>query len=323
MSKKRVTFPIPILDDPTKTRILRDQYSGEIKSLFTYIYTLVKDNFITSYSFQFESFQDPIDQSMADITRRVIEFALSNIPKNVGTAFRRGINDAERNISAKVPPLGAHIRDPKIIAKLVEEGIVAPLPQRRTIPGFELMSQEEVNKLVDINTNFISTAAQKMLSQLRLAIHNGLTSGRTQRQIVQDIVDIGKVRRTEAQRIARTEIIRAHTTAAMRRYLAEGITMWQWVAARETKRRPYGTIKVIEKRVCQVCKRLHGRTREIGKPFGFSEKMRGKPVIKAPDPHPNCRCTIIPYYPPKPRKPSQSLLNKIGRIFFPFEENED
>lgn len=90
--------------------------------------------------------------------------------------------------------------------------------------------------------------------------------------------------RWRAERIVRTEVIDALDEARgaaleeSKAVLPDLMQMWD--AALESDR------------TCMLCRKLDGRIRELGQPFGY---VKGRPIMAPPDPHPHCRCARVPF----------------------------
>ena len=100
--------------------------------------------------------------------------------------------------------------------------------------------------------------------------------------------------RWKAERIVRTEMIHA-LNAGHKASLEQAATVLpglqqQWDA-------------FLDARTCPICIGLEGQVQEVGAPFHWG----GGAFLQPPDPHPSCRCTLIPW-----RQEWAGLLAKHG-----------
>lgn len=125
-------------------------------------------------------------------------------------------------------------------------------------------------------TNLLATIAQGSVSDAVLAIRNGVALGQNPRKIAAAMRQHLQAPVWRAQRIARTEVMRAHREATFERYrdfnrntasqigrpLVEG---WTWYAQTSS--------------CCVACLAMHGTKHSL------DERLDG---------HPNCRCVPLP-----------------------------
>lgn len=132
-------------------------------------------------------------------------------------------------------------------------------PDTKMISLYKERIQSEIKGL----TSFQSTAIKREITK-------GFERGETVKQIANRVKGVTQMATRKAITIARTETLAAGNTAALARYEKYGVNKVQWIAA-------------YDDRVCPECEGLHEKIYNIG----------DEPDLPL---HPNCRCTIIPYF---------------------------
>jgi SPP1 gp7 family putative phage head morphogenesis protein len=117
-------------------------------------------------------------------------------------------------------------------------------------------------------SNIIREVAKQIGNILAKAYKEGLGIREVKKQIVEKIPDMAEHR---AERIARSEFIKASATGTKQGMKEAGIKNYIWVSAQDSK-------------VCPLCQKLDGKT------FRVDDETSPLPVK---DSHPNCRCCII------------------------------
>jgi len=110
-------------------------------------------------------------------------------------------------------------------------------------------------------------------------VQRGLAEGWGMSQVRDEIVGQTGLKGWRAERIARTEVIRAHTQGAVQGYALNitNVRGLRWLSG--------------QARACRLCKELDGKVVAMGQRFytdryGFGDGL--------PPRHPNCRCAIAP-----------------------------
>jgi len=215
----------------------------------------------------------------------------------VRRAYLHGTRQATQQAS-RVAGKGGSAQQP-IGATPLPAGLV---PGAKLQPRFRGMfvSEDVLRELVNVNVSLVKSIAQRYLSHLKVLVAKTIAGGKlTVDQLRKEIRSRWRLSNAEAARVARTEVIRAVNTGKARTFLGMGFKYWQWVSAQEG-----GT--------CDVCTKLHGKVTEIGTPFGISKYKNNELIVSPPDPHPNCRCTIVPAYRPQKRK--AVIKGQLSRI---------
>jgi HK97 family phage portal protein len=109
--------------------------------------------------------------------------------------------------------------------------------------------------------------------KLKKQLGEGIANGESVPDLANRVSDVFKTRtKSEAERIARTEVSFASNEAELSAYKQSGvIEKKEWLA---------------EPDACELCASLGGETAKLGESFGGG--------FDTPPAHPNCRCTILP-----------------------------
>ena len=104
-------------------------------------------------------------------------------------------------------------------------------------------------------------------------IQVGLIQGKNPRVLARELRRKFNVKKSDAERLMRTEMARARTDAQMREYEENGFGEYKYIACGGSD-------------VCDVCKKMDGKV------FSVKKIMPG---VNAPPMHPNCHCSTAPY----------------------------
>ena len=104
-------------------------------------------------------------------------------------------------------------------------------------------------------------------------IQVGLIQGKNPRVLARELRRKFNVKKSDAERLMRTEMARARTDAQMREYEENGFGEYKYIACGGSD-------------VCEVCKKMDGKV------FSVKKIMPG---VNAPPMHPNCHCSTAPY----------------------------
>lgn len=111
-----------------------------------------------------------------------------------------------------------------------------------------------------------------MKVELSKLLQEGLIQGRNPRVLARHLTKRFGVRKSDAERLMRTELARVQTEAQKRSLIENGFSQYIFIALGDA---------------CSDCSKL-----DNGKPFDIDEMMSGE---NAPPMHPNCRCSIAAY----------------------------
>jgi len=240
-----------MIKDPTRTIALRARYARQLRGMFR--------RFIKSYLKALPSYMEmiakpntmkgimlSIDDAMRGIDRHLDAEVNSKaryvINQNTQNAYKGGLRNASR--------------------QLKRYGFV--------VVGFEIMPRDaEAIRLLQANAlSLVKTvgadAKKEIIRIMSEAYMNGWNVPKMSREIRGTVGSMVKYR---ADRIARTETIRAYNEAARSTYRKAGVKKYMWIAA-------YG------ERTCPECADRDGNIYDMD---------------DSPPPlHPNCRCSISP-----------------------------
>lgn len=253
-----------IRKDQTNSGNIASQYYKSIKSLFEMITKLAIDVIHPAREvvlFAKSKYKpQPLTQAVEDQLDNILdaipdEGVKSMVGKFIKTAYTRGSQQAEKLLEAVKQPPGKQ-------------------PVKLNIP------RTVTENLVNVNVSLIKSVAAQHLSRIRVLVAETLSSQKTMDGLIKDIQKLAKVSYRRARFIAYNEIRRAINNAHARTYLSSGVTKWAWRAS-------------FEPGMCAFCEGLHGKVEKIGHSFGKSPHT-GREVYKPPDPHPNCKCGVVP-----------------------------
>jgi SPP1 gp7 family putative phage head morphogenesis protein len=124
----------------------------------------------------------------------------------------------------------------------------------------------------------VETITDRMRTDVRRELTTGLARGENPRKMAGRLTERIDVSRTDAERLARTEIIHSYNESSLSRYEQAGVS------------EVTGEVEFLtanDARVCPVCRGLSGSTYTIAEARG---------VIPG-NTHPQCRCTWVPAVP--------------------------
>lgn len=284
--------------DPTRTTVLRQKFVADIVRRFTKLKKEIMEAIVDQDVFGLKGSGHGLQDILLNVTVKQFNFPRSS---DKIAAFMRWLKDMEEL------HILAIIHRPGRIGQSAEEawtdiyiesaykrgilragqemkkaGISTPIP-------VGILGQDTValsfNKPVHVDRvgllytrvfNELKGITNEMDKQISRTLAEGLTEGRSPRQIARMLVNrVDKIAITRGKVLARTEIVRAHHMASIQEYKNAGLLgvqiMSEWLTAGFN--------------VCPACAELEGKV------FTLAEI---EPMIPV---HPNCRCTAIPYLP--------------------------
>jgi len=118
---------------------------------------------------------------------------------------------------------------------------------------------------------YLRNMDERIRDSIKRELIEGLKEGKSFEEIKPRIVEKARgITSYQAERIARSEIIKAHSEGTKQSMVEAGIKKYGWLTARDV-------------RVCKIC-------REFEKKGPYEV---GAGPIPVQDSHPNCRCVII------------------------------
>jgi len=258
-----IDIKLPIRVDPTKTQHMAKEIAKivrrGIKEYAGYILELFK-----KYDLKKSYFEPDYNRVLRELDTIMID--LDAFTKNVlTTLLSKGYEQGVTRATADLTKQGA-----------IEKGQRIP----ETMRDVELKSA-----LQNMTTHLITSVQKKFIDDIKFIIQKAIIEGTPFKDVKNQIKVKANTSMSAAERIARTEMVRSYNSAAETRYKQTGVKYVVWQASRRRAgEQP-------DERTCEVCTALHGRIVPVGKPFA---KLKGKEILRPPDPHPNCRCTIRP-----------------------------
>ena len=135
---------------------------------------------------------------------------------------------------------------------------------------FNLYPAEDLEFLRQYTFKFSIDRGQQFEHDLKEVLIEDLEAGKSIPQIRRDIqLKAAEMSTYEAERIARTEVLRASNEGRLRAYHSEGVERVEYIAADD-------------ERTCEICAPLDGKEYPMTDAKGLLPQ------------HPNCRCTYIP-----------------------------
>lgn len=110
-----------------------------------------------------------------------------------------------------------------------------------------------------------------LISKLEQGLTDIVTTGRSQEEVVKDIMSTFSIGYNNASRIVRTELAHVQTQSTLDKYKQAGLTKYKFLATDD-------------ERACEECLALNGQV------FRIEEAQYG---VNLPPLHPNCRDTIL------------------------------
>lgn len=213
------------------------------------------------------------------------EVAKSIIERYTNVFYERGADFAERTLKR----FGIEIKIPSSM--------------------FAVLDNETLNTLENIQLDLLKSLNDEQKKLIALKLREGLLAGKSNREIVKEVLAVVDDTKWKIERIVRTESSRIFNISAANRYEKAGIKKWQWLTA-------------LDERVCMTCAEKHGKI--------ITDRSQLPPHAS----HPNCRCTIVPVIETeleaekveekeKPKEPITGDKELDERIYRSLEEFED
>lgn len=214
--------------------------------------------------------EDKFERKLTQFITRVIEGFASNLEQEASSHNKGHFDDVEADLLVQAQFDLA----PLLQAVAVQAGQVA----------LDLINSKDVYTPIDLRNKIAANVAkftQSMLDtdkeSLTKVLHDGIKEGLSIAQIRANIqANLESMSKIQAQRIARTEVLRVSSQAAIDAWEQSGVVEGkQWLTA--------GAIDECADYEGQIVK-LHGNFYD-----DITEFKDGDPPL-----HPNCRCVVIP-----------------------------
>lgn len=204
---------------------------------------------------------------------RVVEYELRTLPRAVDQVLGRSTQSAQHEEAQ----LQAEGLEGELLLR--EEAAVSGTALGIKSLAFDAPPVLQASELLTspLGGAFFETSfgdlAQKVYRSLRNTLTTGLLQGQSVPQVARTLESVLGNQRWEAERIVRSEFVRAGNQAALLTYqqnedLLSGV---QWLST-------------LDQRTCLLCAKLDGRV--------WKDPAQAK--IPVTNTHPNCRCTLVP-----------------------------
>lgn len=169
--------------------------------------------------------------------------------------------------------LAAHLQ--RRLVDAARLGVVSAGRQLGISLDWQMLLPQVLNWAREHAGALVRQVSDNIRADIRQIVVDGLQSGVTWREMRERIQELG-LPKWRAERIARTEVITAHTQGARVGYEASGtVRGLRWLDGQVN--------------ACPLCRQLHNQTRRLGEPFYTGKFGNGLPPR-----HPHCRCAIAP-----------------------------
>ena len=258
--------------DPTQTTGLRRQFLADVRRRFRRLNALIWKEIIDEDGFGFKTQQqrfafprsDQKVEAFMDWLREQQDREILGVTKGRQLGGRERWSDTyiesayQAGLARSTGALDAAGLDPEPI----DTAFFKPIHADRSALAFTRTFSE------------LEGITEAMDQQISRTLAQGLAEGRGPKKIAQDLQDrVNKIGKTRAEKLARTEVIRAHAEASLNTFADAGLD--EVTAEVEF-------VTAGDDRVCPICEALSGRI------FSIDEARGVIPV------HPNCRCAWVP-----------------------------
>ncbi|MBE8539433.1 minor capsid protein [Geoglobus acetivorans] len=184
--------------EPTKTRVLRDEYARKLKNLTE----SAKFKVISALGNG-----DVIEEAKTIVDQEIVSKSEPIVRKYNQKFYRKGGEFAGK--------------------QLKKHGIEVVL----TPDVLEIVDQDIINELNNLTLDLIKGLGEDTKKRLAYELRTGLLQGESVPKLANRVRSVFDASKTRAEMIARTESIRAFNTAAIRRYERAGIKKYRWIVA--------------------------------------------------------------------------------------------
>lgn len=282
--------------DPTRSKTLRRRYAqrlrGQLGKLSAAIRTAVRSRDVLGLGVEALQPRDPTQPPVFQFprddqkTEAFMRWLRRQERRGVLEVIQRGENTFIRAAYGK----GIQHAD----AALAEEGVAVPDQELQAVFNAPIHA-EAVQALFTRNFSELEGITEAMNQQISRELADGFAQGVNPTKMARNITDrVDKIGKTRATLLARTETIRAHSTATLNRFEQLGVD-------RVAIKAEWSTAG--DRRVCPICNALEGRVMTVEEArsdtFTFeagadqASSLSGTYPIQPPA-HPQCRCALIP-----------------------------
>lgn len=214
---------------------------------------------------QYERFLDAVQSFL----NKVVDKAIENIPAEVQQMQKKQLLNVDDTVTEAVFDLAPYLQD---VAKQAGGEALALINENAPGRIIDPTSQIEAN-VRKFSKSMVTTAEGKMIDIITAGVKNGNGAQKISQSIRKEMPSFTK---TQSDRIARTELLRASNLASQQAWEESGVVSGkEWDARFDAD---------------EICKQYDGEIVQINKNFYQEEKFaNGNPPI-----HPNCRCVLLP-----------------------------
>lgn len=229
---------------------------------------------------QEDIFRDKVERFI----NRVVEKAIEQVPDEIALIQRKALFDEEQLLTQ------ATIDFTPILNEVL---ILSGQQALRFINQDDVYMPTDIRASIEANVRkFTRSLLETDRDMIVDIISNGLKEGDGVTKIRNSIIDkFDEFSRTQAERITRTEVIRASNIGAEDAWKQSGVvTGKQWLTAMDDRTDP-------------LCEYMNGKIVSLSKSYfrqGETLEVDGHKAdfsygaVKEPPLHPNCRCTLLP-----------------------------
>jgi len=195
------------MTDPTRTKILREQFTKFLRKLPDKVRKRVEE----------------ILQSCNEVNEAVIEQVKKTVEQEMQS---QAVVDEINRYTWLFWQRGADFAS----RQLKRYGIEIVIP-----PSLSVLDEEAVNQLVNLQLDLIKGLSEETKKRLAFQLRNGLLKGESIRELTKRVREVTEKTKYEAERIARTEATRVFNKAAEDRYKKVGIKKYRIVEASDER----------------------------------------------------------------------------------------
>ncbi len=189
--------------EPTKTRVLRDEYARKLKNLTD----SAKSKVISVFNSEKKVNEDVIEEAKTIVDKEIVSRSEHVVKKYNQKFYKKGSEFAGK--------------------QLKKHGIEVVL----TPDVLEIIDQDVINELNNLTLDLIRGLSEDTKKKLAYELRSGLLQGEPIPKLSDRVRSVFETSKTRAEMIARTESIRVFNTAAVKRYERAGVKKYRWIVA--------------------------------------------------------------------------------------------
>lgn len=217
-----------------------------------------------------EAQEQKFENKLKQFIDRVVKIALGNVPDEIPNSKNKQLFDEEELIVQATLDFRPILREVAIMSGQQALNLIGE--DKPYLPDMDSIIERNIRKFTG---SLLDTDRNKLIDMIAEGVAQGQSIPDIRRQITEEFDSYSKM---QAERITRTEVIRASNQAAVDAWKQSDVVIAkQWLTAEDD-------------RVDPECDELNGEILELN---GIYEKQ-DYGSIKEPPLHPNCRCTVLP-----------------------------